>query len=187
MSKPMTLSKPAFRAVSTAATTPPAGPERIASLPWKRSAAVKPPEDCMNMRRGRETLRTGVLAAVGVLGRGAAQLVRHLHDVAAEERRKIGVDDRGVAAADELDQRRDLVARRDLRESHAAGQCCDLPFVLGPCPGMHEDDRHRADAGFPRRLEVGAHRGEVGRRLDGAVGAHALAPLRPRSRRASTA
>ena len=64
MSKPMTWPKPALRAVSTAATTPPAGPDRIASLPWKSSAAVRPPEDCMNMRRGRLRLRTGVLPAV---------------------------------------------------------------------------------------------------------------------------
>src|SRR4051812_1400597 len=32
-------------------TTPPAGPERIASLPWNSSAAVSPPDDIMNMRR----------------------------------------------------------------------------------------------------------------------------------------
>ena len=51
MSKPMTASKPAMREVSMAPTTPPAGPDRIASLPWKRSAAVRPPEDCMNISR----------------------------------------------------------------------------------------------------------------------------------------
>ena len=52
MSKPITWSKPASRAVSTMPTTPPAGPDRIASLPWNRSAAVSPPEDIMNIRRG---------------------------------------------------------------------------------------------------------------------------------------
>ncbi|MNI44136.1 hypothetical protein D3C73_984940 [compost metagenome] len=48
MSKPMTRSKPAALAVSAIATTPPAGPDRMASLPRKASAAVSPPEDCMN-------------------------------------------------------------------------------------------------------------------------------------------
>ncbi len=46
--------------------------------------------------------------------------------------------------------------------------------MLGPCPGVHEDDRHRTDAGLPRRLEVGAYGGEVGRRLDRPVGPDAL-------------
>ena len=59
MSKPMTLPKPARRAVSTAATTPPAGPERIASLPWNSVAAVSPPDDCMNIRRGALIWRGG--------------------------------------------------------------------------------------------------------------------------------
>ena len=51
MSKPITLPKPASFAVSTMPTTPPAGPDSSASLPWKRSAAVRPPDDIMNMRR----------------------------------------------------------------------------------------------------------------------------------------
>ena len=51
MSKPMRRSKPASRPVSAMPTTPPAGPERIASLPWNSSAAVSPPDDIMNMRR----------------------------------------------------------------------------------------------------------------------------------------
>ena len=52
MSKPMILAKPASAAVSTAPTTPPAGPDRIASLPLNRWAEVSPPDDCMNKRRG---------------------------------------------------------------------------------------------------------------------------------------
>ncbi len=43
--------KPAARPVSAKPTTPPAGPERIASLPWNKEAAVRPPEDIMNMTR----------------------------------------------------------------------------------------------------------------------------------------
>ena len=34
------------------ATTPPAGPDRIASLPWKKRADDRPPADDMNRRRG---------------------------------------------------------------------------------------------------------------------------------------
>ena len=42
---------PARAAVSTAPTMPPAGPERMASLPWNSRASVRPPFDCMNMSR----------------------------------------------------------------------------------------------------------------------------------------
>jgi hypothetical protein len=31
---------------------PPAGPDRIESLPWKRCASVRPPLDCMNISLG---------------------------------------------------------------------------------------------------------------------------------------
>ena len=51
MSKPIRFLKPASRPVSAMPTTPPAGPDRIASLPWNSSAAVRPPEDIMNIRR----------------------------------------------------------------------------------------------------------------------------------------
>ena len=51
MSKPIALAKPALAAVRAIATTPPAGPERIASLPANSSAAVRPPDDIMNMTR----------------------------------------------------------------------------------------------------------------------------------------
>ncbi len=64
-----------------------------------------------------------------VLGRGAAQLVRHLHHVAPEERRQIGVDDGGVAAADELDQR-----ARPRGSPRPAGSPCGAP---APRPAAH--------------------------------------------------
>ena len=51
MSKPISFLKPASRPVSAMPTTPPAGPDRIASLPWNSSAAVSPPDDIMNIRR----------------------------------------------------------------------------------------------------------------------------------------
>ena len=107
-------------------------------------------------------------------GVAASQLPRHAVDIAAEDRREIGVDHGGVAAADQLDQRRDLVADRDLREAHVAGKRRNLSLVVGIAPGMHEDDGDRADAGVPGRLELRAHGRKLGRRLDRAVGAHAL-------------
>ena len=51
MSKPMILSNPARCAVRTTPTMPPAGPDRIESLPWNRRASVRPPLDCMNISR----------------------------------------------------------------------------------------------------------------------------------------
>ena len=74
----------------------------------------------------------GVLAAEGAgLGQAAvglhelqprvvAQPGRDLVDIAAQDRRQIGVDHRRVAAADQLDQRRDLMADRDLGEAELA-------------------------------------------------------------------
>ena len=50
MSKPMTRSKPAACAVAAMPTTPPAGPDRMASLPRKAEGLARPPDDCMNIR-----------------------------------------------------------------------------------------------------------------------------------------
>ena len=60
MSKPMMRSKPASRDTSTAPTMPPAGPDRIASLPWNSCASVRPPFDCMNCRRHAGSARPPV-------------------------------------------------------------------------------------------------------------------------------
>ncbi len=51
MSKPITLSKPAAWLTRAIPTMPPAGPDRIESLPWKALASVSPPLDCMNCSR----------------------------------------------------------------------------------------------------------------------------------------
>ena len=51
MSKPMMRSSPAIAAVRAAPTMPPAGPDRIASLPWKPCASARPPFDCMKYSR----------------------------------------------------------------------------------------------------------------------------------------
>ena len=165
MSKPMRWRKPACRPVSAMPTTPPAGPERIASLPWNNSAAVSPPDDIMNIRsRACE--------------RRASRSLVHLRHIAPQDRRQIGVDHRGVAAPDQLDQRRHLVADRDLREAQLARQRRHLAFVLGIAVGVHEHDRHRLDAVAHRRFENAPHHREIGRALHRAVGAHALVDFR---------
>ena len=60
MSKPMTRLNPALAPVRAIATTPPAGPDRIASLPANSAAEVSPPDDIMNMTRApvRSTSRS---------------------------------------------------------------------------------------------------------------------------------
>ena len=74
MSKPMTRVKPAMRAVSTAPTTPPAGPDRMASLPLNRCAEVSPPEDCMNRSFGLQA--SGVSSPSPLWGEGRGEGAR---------------------------------------------------------------------------------------------------------------
>jgi hypothetical protein len=102
---------------------------------------------------------------------------RDAGDVARENRREVRVDDGSVAAADELDQRRDLVADRNLREAHFAGESGDAALVLRVTIGVHEDDRQRVEAAPARRLEIAPHGVEIGRALDHAIGQHALVDL----------
>ena len=71
---------------------------------------------------------------------------RHLADIARQDRREVGVDHGGVAAADKLDQRRDLVADGDLREADLAADLGNGLLVLGKFPGVHEDDGDGVDA-----------------------------------------
>ena len=103
MSKPISCSAPCGALAATMPTTPPAGPDRIASLP-------------RNARRFGEAAVRLHEVQVGAV----RQARRDPVDVAAQHRRQIGVDHRRVAAADQLDQRRDLVADRDLGEAELA-------------------------------------------------------------------
>ena len=48
MSKPMTRLAPDISAVLAIPTIPPAGPDSVASLPWKRAPSISPPELCIN-------------------------------------------------------------------------------------------------------------------------------------------
>ena len=169
MSKPITLSKPASLAVSTMPTTPPAGPESSASLPWKRSAAVSPPDDIMNISRRRLGLHR--------FGFRCRALSRHLAHIAGQDRRQIGVDHRRIAAADQLDQRRYLVADRDLGEADVAAQAGHDLLVRRELPGMHEDDGDCVYAVGLGLLDRRLDAGEVERRLDRSIRPHPLVDL----------
>ena len=109
-------------------------PDRIASLPWNRRASVSPP------RRLHEHQLAGHVAVEGR---------RHPVDVAPQDRRQIGVDDGGVAAADHLHQRADPVADRDLREARRPRELRRPRLVLPVAVAVHEDDGAGVE---PRRL-----------------------------------
>jgi hypothetical protein len=111
-----------------------------------------------------------------IVGNGA-QILRHLRHVSPQDRGEIGVDHRGVAAADELDQRRDLVTHRYLREAELARERGHALLVLGIAIGVHEHDRDCADAGGACGGKLGPQRRKVGLPLHRAVGAHALVHL----------
>ena len=108
---------------------------------------------------------------------GIADLVGDPADIAAQDRREVGVDHRGVAAPHQLHQRADLVADRDLGETDVAAQGGDLPFVVGIAIAVHEQDGDRAIAGAERIADVLFGAGKVERRLDRAVGHHPLVDL----------
>ena len=69
------------------------------------------------------------------------------------------------------------MADRNLEEPDVAGERRHLPLVLRIVVAVHEHDGDGLDAVGVGTFEVGAHRREIGRRLDGAVGAHALGHL----------
>jgi len=110
-------------------------------------------------------------------GRRRTQLLRHPAHIAAEDRREIGVDDGGVAAADQLDQRRDFVADGDLAETDGADDFGRPALLAGVLPRMHEDDGDGVDAVGTGRARGGLDGGFVERLLDRTVGADAPADL----------
>src|SRR5690606_497389 len=81
-----------------------------------------------------------------------AELSGHEPDIAGEDGGEIGVDHGGVAAAYEFDERRGLVACRNLRETERTGKLGRLLFMLGIFPGVHEDDGDSRNTVAPRRL-----------------------------------
>ena len=105
------------------------------------------------------------------------QLAGHLRHIAAQDRRQVAVDHGGVAAADQLDQRRDFVARRDLRKAEFARERRDALLVVVVAISVHQDDGDGVDAVGLGAFELGAHRIKIERAFHRAVGAHALVDL----------
>ena len=101
-------------------------------------------------RRHHELQRRTVFA-----GEGGAEFSRDAVDIALEDRREIGVDHGRVAAADELDERGNLVAHRNLGEACLFASLFDGDLVVRIAPRMHEDDRDGFDASFARLGECG--------------------------------
>ncbi len=169
MSKPMSFVNPADRPVSAMPTTPPAGPDRIASLPRNRF-------------RRRQAARRHHEHQPGSFGRTIGiEIACDLRHIALQDRRKIAVDHGGVAAADQLDQRRYLMAGGDLRKPDLARQRRNAPFMVAGAIGMHQHDSDGADAVRLGALQFAAQRVEIELALDRAVGAHALVDLDTRS------
>ena len=98
-------------------------------------------------------------------------------DVAAQDRRQVGVDHGGVAAAHQLHQRAHPVRHRDLRKSDLGGDLGGPRLVVVIAVAVHEDDRRRADAVCIGGLEPAAQRVRVERLEHLAVGAHAFVRL----------
>jgi hypothetical protein len=95
----------------------------------------------------------------GLAGRRRAQRLRHAGDVAAQDRGKIGVDHGGVAAPDELDERRDLVTDGDLAEAPPAHLRGERRLMRRVAPSVHQHDRHRVDPGPREGSASGASSG----------------------------
>ncbi len=123
----------------------------------------------------------GVGEAAGRLheeeARPASERRHHLVDVAAQDRRQIGVDHRGVAAPDQLDQRPDPVARRHLGEADLFRQRRQRRLVRGPAPAVHQDDRDRPISCLISAYKGGAGFLEIERAKYFALRAHPLVDL----------
>ena len=106
-----------------------------------------------------------------------AQLLVERADVAAQRRRKVGIEDRRVAAADIAHQRRQLVRHGHFLEAERTRAGRGLALVLRMAPAMQEDDGHRAPSGAARSLQVRAQARPVKRRQHAALRIDALARL----------
>ena len=74
----------------------------------------------------------------------ARHLASHLLHIAAQDGRQVGIDHRGVAAADELHHRAGFMRGADLGEAHLAGQPGRRLFMGGVAVAMHEHNRNTA-------------------------------------------
>ena len=171
-------------------------PPSVAGLgtPARRARAVAHHADDAARRPGED--RVLALERLGI-GEAARRLhevevhARHLGgdgvDVAAQDRREVGVDHGRVAAAHQLHQRAHLVRHAHLGEAGRARQPLGGELVRGEAPAVHEDDRHARQARGARRLQLGGQRRLVERPHQRAVGADPLVGLHHPARRAARA
>ncbi len=128
-------------------TMPPAGPDRIESLPRNDGPVGQP--------------------AVGLHEQqpDAGELGRHLVDVPAQHRREVGVHHGGVAPGDQPHQRADLMRLADLCKPDPAGDRADPLLVRRVPVAVHADHRGGAEPvreGRPQLLfdRVGVERAD---------------------------
>jgi len=74
-------------------------------------------------------------------------------NITSKHGRQICVDDGRIAPSNELDQRCNLVADRDLAEPQLAGDLGKARLVLGITPAVHQDDRKSIDPRVSNGLE----------------------------------
>ena len=169
------------------------------SKPIRRSGTVR--------RAGRDHAdhaagRAGQDRVLAAEGAGFGQAAVRLHelepgalaqpagdpvDIAAQDRRQIGVDHGRVAAPDQLDQRRHLMADRDLGEAELAGDRRQPRLMIGEAPAVHQHDGQRVEALCAQDLEVSAGALLVERHGPPFRRRRSARRSRPLSRRASTA
>ena len=97
--------------------------------------------------------------------------------VAAQDRRQVRVDDRRIAARDELHQRAHLVADRYLGKADRAGERSENALVLRITVAVHEHDRAGANALRMRRAQLDLGASKIDHPYDFAMGSDALVDL----------
>ena len=140
MSKPMIRSKPASRDTSTAPTTPPAGPDRIASLPWKRCASVSPPFDLHELQPRRRRRRRAAGESRSTCRRSGAG------SATGRRRRPWCRRARRASSAGSPRATTETCVKPSARASAASARSC-----CGIAVAVQQHDRHRADAVGARR------------------------------------
>ena len=159
MSKPMTVSKPAFCAVLAMPTMPPAGPDTMESLPRKLAASARPPLDCMNSSGTSCSSR-------------ATSVTYRLQDG-----RQVSIRHGGVAPGDQLHQRAGAMRLRHLGEADGAGDGADRGFVRRIAVAVHADHGGGPESVLVRFSELFRYGVLIKRYEDLAVGADPLSGL----------
>ena len=139
MSKPIAFPSPLIRARRPAPTAPPAGPERTLQAPARAASAAgtTPPEDCMTTGAGSPA---------------AARRLFKPSQIAAEQRREVGVDRRRRAALVLAEAGQDLVRGGDVDPGKLPPQVLGERSLVGwVTVGEEQADRDRLGAALAQR------------------------------------